>query len=227
MPALLIVFVAIIALIVGIVVFVTIGLKDNCSKHPPSMLDLTDGLNTDYKFTSPALRLAAERIYEYKAANEFTKRASDSYISIFMLRNSPNAPPAASTLEDVALYKLALCSKDRFSILVSYIPIFNHVQYVPCIRTYNPSTKQFGSLDDGQSARDVIITEVLNIDDDIDDEFKSSSDDDLTKKIKSYVKHENTNVDLALATDFIKNVLLSATDERLYDLLVNGFIGSS
>ena len=227
MPRWLIVLFTLIILAVAIPVFVLIGLKDNCLKHPPSMLQLSESLDADYTFTTAAYRLAASRIYEYKAANEFIKRASDGYTSIFMLRNSIDTPPAAATLSDVALFKLALCTKDRFSILVSYIPIFNHEQYAPCLRAYNPSKKQFGVLADGTPARDVIITEVLNIDEPIDAEFEDSTDDDLTKKIKSYAKHENVYADPSLTNDFIKSVLLSATDERLHDLLVNGYIGSS
>ncbi len=162
----------------------------------PRISELKDALNDKYKFKSKNLRIMAERIYDYRVAKEYIPQGQqDEYISIFLPSTTQEPLPSSSSLQDVALYKLATCdTKEKFNVLVSYIPIFNHPRYSECLKDYNKDNKKFNHSD----TRDIIFNEVLNI--------------------ENYLETAN----LSNYAAFIKN---NATDQWLFELLDQGFKG--
>ncbi len=211
-------FAAMAGLLVFVLVFYSVVFSSRCYKsNAPTYAQLLTSLNSNYKLKHTAYRTMASRIYEYRIANEYS-RIADTYISIFMAKQMTTVPPPSSELNDFCLYKLATSSTDRFNILVSYIPIFNHPRYIECIKSYDTVSKTFKSIDPDRSTKEIIIRDVLNIDD--------ASKATLSESILSYVQQSNPTFDASTVTPFINSWLSTTTDESLYNLLINGYIGS-
>jgi hypothetical protein len=154
----------------------------------------------------------AERIYEYRSSKEFAKPSGDR-ISIFMASDI-STPPPTSSLSDIALFKLTTAPLDQFSILISYIPIFNHARYVECLKSYSPKSKTFKSIDLSRPTKDIIIKDVLGV--------GSLSRDGLKSTINNYSKQSVPASAFASIDQFIMTVLNEASDAKLYELLQTG-----
>lgn len=182
---------------------------------PPSMARLYNGLDRDFNFKSPALRHLAERIYEYRASVEYMANTTDKLIGLFPSLNSSHAAPKVSDIKsDVALYRLATAPLNRFSTLIAYYPMFKSDKYAPCLKAYNWKTKTFASID-GRSARDVILKDVLKV--------ATPTIDDLSAAVLDYLTRTNSGFDQTVANEVIANVLVNASEETLYNLLVRGY----
>lgn len=185
------------------------------SDHAPNFETDKISLDSYKQFKTNEVRTMAKILYTYKATYEYDVSASDDFISFFAIKKPTRLPPADS-LQDITLFKLL--STDQFSLMASYIPIFNHPNYVDCINAYNSRSKTFDSIDNSRSTRDIIIKDILMIQD--------TSDHDLTTIIKSYLMNANPAFDSTQATMF-ESILLNADDEELYNLLDRGFMASN
>ncbi len=153
-------------LISAILSFALVITTSSCSnERSPEYCDLCCGLDKNCNFKSRDLRLMAERIYEYRLEHEYTP-PSDTFISIFMMRNKPDPAnlPAAESLSDIALHHLVTAT-DKFSLLISYIPIFNHPRYIDCLKAFDQKTRLFRGIDSERSTKDIIIQDILGFGD--------------------------------------------------------------
>lgn len=204
----------VLVVICAAVSFIVIIRQGTCSKvKSPIYEHLLDGLNSDCSFKTISLRLMAERIYEYRSLKEFIKPGGQ-YVSIFMATGVSSPPPVAS-LSDIALFKLATASKDRFSILISYIPIFNHPRYVECLKAYSKKSLSFKSIDSSRTTRDIIIKDLLGV--------GNRSRDELKSTLGNYFKQSIPASSFANMDQFITAVLLDTPDTKIYELLQTGY----
>jgi hypothetical protein len=203
-----------IMLVIGVIVaFALIVMAGTCSSsQSPSYKDLLDGLDANCNIKSMPLRLMARSIYEYRSSKEFTKPSGDR-ISIFMASDI-STPPPASSLSDIALFKLATAPRDQFSVLISYIPIFNHVRYVECLKSYSRKSETFKSIDPSRPTKDIIVKDVLGV--------GSLSRDGLKSTINNYSKQSVSASAFASIDQFIMAVLDDAPDAKIYELLQTG-----
>jgi hypothetical protein len=185
------------------------------NEHAPAFEIAKISLDSQKQFKTNDIRSMAKILYSYKAMYEYDASATDDFVSLFAITRPSRLPPADS-LHDITLYKLL--STDRFSIMASYIPIFNHPNYVDCINAYDPSSKTFRSIVANRSTKDIIIKDILNIGDD--------SVSDLKSSINAYLKKVNPAFDTTEATMF-ENILLNSEDEELYNLLDRGFMANN
>lgn len=183
--------------------------------HAPEFQIDRISLDSYKRFKSNDVRSMAKILYTYKSLYEYDASATDDFVSLFAISRPSRLPPADS-LQDITLYKLL--TTDRFSILASYIPIFNHPNYVDCINAYDPSSKKFLPIIDSRSTKDIIIKDILNIGDDTITDLKTSID--------AYLKTSNPTFDTTKATMF-ESILLNAEDEELYNLLDRGFMANN
>lgn len=208
---------ALIIFLTGLIVaFVLIYVVEDCYKIKSSSFEqLKAGLDRRLNFRSNTLRLMAQKIYQYKATNEFNP-TEDTYVSVFMAGNKLNMLPPASDLNDVCLHKLATSTKDSFNKLIYYIPVFNHPMYAKCVLSYNHKLQKFKNFDRSRSTRDIIIRDVLNIDD--------PSNPDLESSI---VALPNVQLSESIYLKIIDELKNPGNDQLLYVLLNSGYQGST